>query len=318
MYARERFVIMKNSKLKYYTKNSVRLLLPDFIYQKRLNRLLDSIDKKDADAIADRVNYYNKLSHPFSIDANATSIKAFKKVKKKTYFFDLFEYLRYFPTKLRLRFLFGDITHIPDLPTLLKSRPIEGANANSVLMNLDKVRHFIFLEDKLDFSKKKDAMVWRGASYQPHRIEFVRQYYNHPLCDVGQTNKPVENVPWQRPKMNIAEQLRYKFIFSIEGNDVASNLKWVMSSNSLAFMPKPKYETWFMEGRLIPNHHYVLIKDDYSDIEEKIHYYTKHTDEALQIIENAHRYIGQFKDSHREDIISLLVLKKYFEQSGQM
>ena len=32
----------------------------------------------------------------------------------------------------------------------------------------------------------------------------------------------------------------------------------------VAVMPKPKYESWFMEGKLIPNYHYILIKDDYS------------------------------------------------------
>ena len=51
--------------------------------------------------------------------------------------------------------------------------------------------------------------------------------------------------------MTINEQLHYKFILCSEGNDVASNLKWVMSSNSIAVMPKPKFETWFMEGILV-------------------------------------------------------------------
>ncbi|GIR91542.1 MAG: hypothetical protein CM15mP92_0060 [Halieaceae bacterium] len=72
--------------------------------------------------------------------------------------------------------------------------------------------------------------------------------------------------------------LKHKFILCIEGNDVASNLKWVMSSNSVAVMPKPKYESWFMEGKLIPNYHYILIKDDYSDLEEKLNYYKKNTE----------------------------------------
>jgi len=125
-------------------------------------------------------------------------------------------------------------------------------------------------------------------------------------------------VPWQKPKMSLAKQLQYKFILCIEGNDVASNLKWVMSSNSIAFMVKPTYETWFMEGTLVPNHHYVLLKDDYSDLEEKIEYYSTHIDEALTIVKNANDYVTQFKDKKREDLISLLVLKKYFEKSGQL
>jgi hypothetical protein len=117
--------------------------------------------------------------------------------------------------------------------------------------------------------------------------------------------------------MTVDEHLDYKFILCLEGNDVASNLKWVMSSNSLSVMPKPKYETWFMEGTLIPNFHYVLIKDDYSDLEERLVYYSEHTDEALKIIENAHQYISQFKNKKQEDLISLLVIKKYFVNTGQ-
>jgi len=83
-------------------------------------------------------------------------------------------------------------------------------------------------------------------------------------------------------------------------------------------MPKPTYETWFMEGTLIPNYHYVLIKDDYSDLEERLVYYSEHTDEALKIIENAHQYISQFRNKKREDLISLLVIKKYFDKTGQL
>ena len=103
----------------------------------------------------------------------------------------------------------------------------------------------------------------------------------------------------------------------MEGNDVASNLKWVMSSNSLAVMPVPTYETWFMEGTLIPDYHYVAIKSDYSDLEEKLRYYIEHEDEALAIIEQAHQYVAQFKNRRQEKLISLLVMKKYFEQTGQ-
>lgn len=74
----------------------------------------------------------------------------------------------------------------------------------------------------------------------------------------------------------IREHLDYKFIMAIEGNDVASNLKWVMSSNSLAVMPRPTCETWFMEGTLIPDYHYIEVKDDFSDLEEKLNYYIAH------------------------------------------
>ena len=307
----------KNTKLIYYLSNLTKQIIPDAYHRKRLKEILtQDIDEN----IIRRVNYYNKLQNDFRLPKDAITIEEFiKKEKKKTYYFDLLEYLRYFDKKLKFSYLFGDITTIPKYPTFLKSRPIEGANENSILMKLNKIRHFIFVNDKRSFESKKSMLVWRGKCYTPHRQKFIQEFYNKKFCNVGQTNTKGEtNIPWQKEKMKLEEQLQYKFILAIEGNDVASNLKWVMSSNSLAFMPKPKYETWFMEGTLIPNYHYVLLKDDYSDLEEKVNYYASHIDEAKQIIGYANAHVEQFKDTQREDLISLLVLKKYFEKSGQL
>ena len=57
---------------------------------------------------------------------------------------------------------------------------------------------------------------------------------------------------------------------------------------------------------------YIEVKPDFSDLEEKMDYYTAHPDEAQAIINHAHEYVEQFKDKQREDIISLMVLDKYF------
>ena len=103
---------------------------------------------------------------------------------------------------------------------------------------------------------------------------------------------------------------------AIEGMDVASNLKWVMSSNSIAVMPRPRFETWFMEGTLLPNYHYIEVKPDYSDLEERINYYIEHEDEALEIIRHAHEYVDQFRDRRREKLIEIMVLEKYFQTAG--
>ncbi|MBN2825440.1 MAG: lipopolysaccharide A protein [Campylobacterales bacterium] len=184
-------------------------------------------------------------------------------------------------------------------------------------MKLNRVRHFIFVNDSLPYEAKENKLVWRGGVHVPHRIAFMEQFFDHPLCDIGQTNRD-KTLKWIKKRMSIKEQLKYKFILSIEGNDVASNLKWAMSSNCLVMMTKPKYETWFMEGQLIPNHHYVLLQDDYGDLEEKMHYYTQHIDEAKAIIANANAYIEPFKNKQQEDLISYLVLQKYFKDSKQL
>lgn len=313
-----RIDLNKNTKLNYYISNMLKMLIPSIYFQKRLEPLLKDKEITDKD-ILERVNYYNKIESSFFVNEDIPSITEFKKEKKKTYYFDLIEFLRYFNPKFKISYLFGDIVDVPVVPTVLKSRPIEGDNKNSIVMKLNKVRHFIFVNDKKPFEEKKDMLVWRGKCYVEHRKKFIREFYDKSFCNVGQTNTKGEvSQPWQKSKMQLEEQLQYKFILAIEGNDVASNLKWVMSSNSIAFMPKPKYETWFMEGRLVANYHYVLLKDDYSDLEEKVEYYSKNIEESLQIIKNANKYVSQFKDTKRENLISLLVLKKYFEKSNQL
>jgi len=311
-----RFDHNKNTKVPYYLRNIIRLFIPGFIYRAKLARVLKNIVINDY--IESRVAYYNKLNEKFSLPDNANSISDFKKEKKKTYYFDLLEYFRFFDTTKKIMYLFGDIIDIPKNPSFVKSRPIDGDNKNSVLMKLDKVRHFIYVNDKLKFEEKKGMAVWRGIAHNLQRQKVIYQYFNHPLCDIAHSRKnDIINNDCYRKKMSLNEQLQFKYILSIEGNDVASNLKWIMSSNSLAFMPKPKYETWFMEGTLIANHHYVLVNDDFSDLEDKINYYNLHTEEAKKIISNANKYINQFKNKKTEDEISLLVLNKYFEKSGQ-
>lgn len=307
----------KNNKPWYYVKNNLRRFYPSYIFQHRLDGKLNDLGSLDGEYIKQRVDYYNRLVEKVDLSADAPALSQFKLgEKQKTYFFDSFEYTRYFSPKLKVRFLFGDITEVPSEPSIVKSRPIEGNVANSVVLNLDKIRHFLFVKDKKTFAEKKDMLVGRSKARQQHRLRFLEMYFNHPMCDIGQVNRDV-NLQYLANRLTISEHLDYKFILCLEGNDVASNLKWVMSSNSLAIMPKPKYETWFMEGALIPDHHYVLIKDDYSDLEERMKYYIEHQDEALRIIENAHQYTRQFQNKRQEDIISLWVLKKYFEMTNQ-
>ena len=56
----------------------------------------------------------------------------------------------------------------------------------------------------------------------------------------------------------------------------------------------------------------------FHDLEEKIDYYIAHPEQAQQIIDHANDFARQFYDSRRERFISLLVMKKYFEKTGQL
>lgn len=314
-------IMHRNNKQKYYLINYLRLLIPDFYFRLRLNHKLKKIAKSDFDYIKSRVNYYNKLDKKVYLPDETPKLKSFKiKNFHRTYFFDTHEYSRFFKNQFKLNMLFGDIVHIPNTPSIVKSRPISDQNNNSILFKLNKIRHFTYTNDKNNFKEKNNLLIGRSAITKKHkkRIKFFKKYFDHKLCDLGKINNNEIYNEWLKPKISIEDHLKYKFIMCVEGVDVATNLKWVMSSNSIAVMPKPEIESWFMEKKLIAGFHYIEIKKDYSDLEEKLKYYLKDTEKCLEIIKNANEYVSQFKHKKREDIISLLVLKKYFYYTNQI
>lgn len=315
----------KNFKFKYFALSFWRYYTSPLFLRKRQDVVEGYLAKHpdEADYIAQRVDYYNRLTGTAELGEKAIALSDFKLPKKvkgqyanRTYFFDTFEYTRYFEPDRRIVTCFGDVTYVPDVPSIVKSRPIGAGNANSVLLNLNKNRHFTFVSDHKAFAEKRDTLIGRSYVRLPKRRRFLEMYYGHPMCDLGQVNTNyVTNPQWVKPKITIAKHLDHKFILCLEGNDVATNLKWVMSSNSLPVMPAPTCETWFMEGTLRPDVNYVAIREDYADLEERLAWYIGHPSEAERMIERNHQFVAQFQNHEREAVISLLVLEKYFRST---
>ncbi|AEF53826.1 glycosyl transferase family 90 [Marinomonas posidonica] len=292
------------AKIRYYIGESFALKLP-------VTSADDIIASANVtDEIMNRVNYYCKLSKSFRRSSQAVSVGGFKKTKSFTYYADTKRVIRRFSKNNFFDFIFGDVIHIPDTPTFVKSRPISDDNENSVLLKLNAVRHYQFINDDTPFEDKKPQAVWRGMVHHQHRKDFVDLYYGCVSANIGHNDHTKEGF---KGFLSIKDQLRYKYIVSIEGKDVATNLKWAMNSNSLVMMRKPRFETWFMEGLLKPDFHYVKLKDDFSDLKEKIDYYNENPNEAKDIIKNAKQYVKQFLNKDNEDLISVLVASKYFD-----
>lgn len=310
----------KNSKFNYYLRGYASRIVPACIWRSQRERLLQEIDRReDRDYIRQRIDYYCQLDQPVRLPDSSPRIGEQRIPKKqKVYYFDSREVTRYFDPSLRWELLPGDIVHVPEVPSIVKSRPLADDVRNSTLLKMDKVRHFIFVDDPLAWEDKKPMAIFRGkAAGKQSRLDFMQRYFGSAICDCGDVSRPGTVPPeWQTEKKTIRDHLNYRYIMALEGNDVASNLKWVMSSNSIAVMPKPTCETWFMEGTLIPDYHYIEIKADFSDLEERLDYYNRHPQEAQRIIANAHAYVDQFRDAHRERLIALGVMDKYLRMTN--
>lgn len=309
--------INKQVKFWYYIRNYGLCFFSNRSggYKRQISNLKSKVTEIELKNVESRLNYYCKTSNASVFLSGKKFIKDLRTPQTpKAYYFDTYEYARFFDKNQPIEFVFGDVTHIPDTPSIVKSRPISDDNQNSVLLNLDKARHFVWIENDKPFYEKKNLLIGRGAIYQQHRYDFYQKYFGHPLCDLGAVGKVgMTESEWLKPKISIEEHLDYKFILSLQGNDVATNLKWIMSSNSVAVMPKPTIETWFMEGTLIGGKHYIEIKPDYSDLEEQLNFYISHPEKCMEIIKNAHKHCEQFWNQNIEDLCSLMVLEKYFD-----
>lgn len=316
-----KFFSGKNSKWSYFLRSYGRLAVPGALWRSLCSDFEAEIARRaDADYIRERADYYCRLSGIVALPADTPHISELKIEKPKVYSLDLMRYVRCFDPQLKVRLVGGDVTFVPEAPSIVKSRPIAGNNANSVVLKLNAIRHFIYVDDKLALADKSDRAIFRSRSRgNAIRTLMMEKYFGHPMVDAGDVGRP-GTVPeqWRTHKLTLGQQLQHKFIVALEGNDVASNLKWVMSSNSIAVMPEPRYETWFMEGRLKPDYHYIRVAPDLSDLPERLQHYLDHPDEAEAIGRNARQWVAQFRDERRETLISLLVLKKYFEHTGQL
>jgi hypothetical protein len=298
-------------RIRYYAGASAALLVPDAWYRSRRERLLAGFDPADP-GLAGRIDHCCRLDASVRLPDGSLRSADLHWGRQTTYFFDLNSILRWFPRHHRVAWRFGDITQVPEVPAFVKSRPISGDNRNAVLLRLNQVRHFAFVHDPVPYRAKRDRLVWRGkAKGKPNRMLLLDRFLDHPRCDVGDTTPRNRGERTWRPFMSVREQLANKFILSLEGNDVGTNLKWIMGSNSLCFATRLRYETWFMEGRLEPGRHFVLVRDDLADLEERMDHYLARPDEAEEIIRRANTWVEQFRDPRRELWLSLKVAEKY-------
>ena len=183
--------------------------------------------------------------------------------------------------------------------------------------------HYYNKKTDIDFSTKKPLILWRGCTTgfedndKHNRFNFVKKWYGTENIDIGFNIVMKNNANYLKYKkngMSIEKMLQYKYIVSIEGNDKDSGLNWKLNSSSLIFMAKPICISWLMEDTLIPNVHYIELKDDYSDLLEKYSWCEKNQTECMKIIKNANNFMDQFKNPHIEEYIENEVIKLYFNK----
>lgn len=178
---------------------------------------------------------------------------------------------------------------------------------------LKKTRHFGGLNEipALDtpWEKKQNKAVWRGTltgtraisaddSDHANCMKMIRcripyLYQGSKTVDAGISHKwpsfpdIVNGIPIVKGFRSVSDQLRFKAVIILEGNDVATGLKWSLLSKSVVLMPPPTVTSWAMEELLEPWVHFIPLDELGSNIEERLQWIAENDEKARKIAERA-------------------------------
>jgi len=232
-------------------------------------------------------------------------------------------------------------------PVFSMTRGLGGGAIPSMAMT--KERHWgaacaILSGEQVDpqWEDKKAVAIWRGQSTGgfekgirstttennlPPRHTFVRQYFGaDPRRDGVDVGFSGTCQGWERewnafrkPVVTVDAFLEHKYLISIQGNDVASNVKWVMASNSVLFMPRPNVESWALEGTLVAGVHYVELTWNETtgwNLEDQIRFCIENDAKCKEIAMNSKRFIEHYRfcDDQYQQEIEAKLMDRYCEQ----
>lgn len=184
-----------------------------------------------------------------------------------------------------------------------------------IIWKLATSRHYRLLasvyRDDTPYRDKINMAVWRGQLTGSHsdgfdknkndlencetlrRCRLVYKHAHSGLVYAKLTNtrkkipKVLNGIEMVGPPVTIRKLLKYKAVIMLEGNDVASGLKWALLSQSVVLMPHPKHTSWAMEELLEPWVHYIPLNDNATDVEDRMRWIVDHDEEAQRIAERA-------------------------------
>ena len=96
----------------------------------------------------------------------------------------------------------------------------------------------------------------------------------------------------------LKEQMKFKYILSLDGNGAcAGRFEQLVSGNSLIMKTESDSIEFYYTG-LQPHVHFVPVKEDISDLQEKLQWVLANDDKAQVIVNNMEKYASSLSTSH--------------------
>ncbi len=181
------------------------------------------------------------------------------------------------------------------------------------------------------WEKKIARSFWRGSSTGGYstlsnwehltRAKLVLLSLSHPEEIDARFNSIVQCEPevpilmkakgMVSSNVNRIDHLKYKYLVDVDGNSCScERYFWLLLSNSLILKQMTPNIQWYY-GALEPYKHYVPVKEDLSDLLEKIEWAKTHDLEARIIAEEATHFVEEHLSPEDVALYFYLLLKEY-------
>ena len=105
------------------------------------------------------------------------------------------------------------------------------------------------------------------------------------IIDIAEVKKVAPLVS----KLDWKQQSEYKYLIHVDGNVVAYRLLKSMLTNSVILRVKSDYIHW-CDDKLEDGKHYISVKEDLSDLKEKVKWCKEHDAECKKIAKNGYNF----------------------------
>ena len=148
----------------------------------------------------------------------------------------------------------------------------------------------------IDWPYKSNDIVWRGGcsgegGNKSLRVKFTEKLYeNNENIRLSNWWSEGKNIPCQlfKERINYTELMKSKIFFIIDGAVISSSHMWGFATNSVPFLISNS-KCWFSDF-LIEDFHYISVKYDLSDLNEKLEWVKNNDLKAKEIAENAYNF----------------------------
>ncbi|NGX52984.1 MAG: hypothetical protein KR126chlam5_01291, partial [Candidatus Anoxychlamydiales bacterium] len=161
----------------------------------------------------------------------------------------------------------------------------------------------------LDLDKNERLKIVKLASHYPHLID--ASFSN--ISQLSEENKKylIENFEIKE-KISPIEQIKYKYLLSIDGNAFPGSFFLQLFSNSVVLKNSSNYLEWYYSG-VKSDRHYLEFDSD-KDLISKIHWLKDNDKKAKKISENA----NVFANENLTNEATLAYISKLFRKLSEL